>query len=129
MSLHFTPLVGNGRAERRLLAGHAKANGVIRLWPDDAVTLGLGIAEGIETALTLAHAFRPVWATIDCGNLGRLPVLAAVESLVIAEDGDRAGRTASESLTRRWRAAGREVVVIELPDGTDLNDAVQGDAA
>ena len=129
MTLHFTPLIGDGRGERKLLAGHAKAGGVIRLWPDEAVTMGLGLGEGIETALTLAHAYRPVWAAIDAGNLGRLPVLAGIEALVVAEDGDPAGRAACRGLAHRWRGARREVVVISLPDGTDLNDALRGAAA
>ena len=47
----------------------------IRLWPDDAVTIGLGIAEGVESALAAARAFRPVWSTIDAGGMSKFPLL------------------------------------------------------
>lgn len=129
LTLHFTPLTDAGRGKRKLLAGHAKAGGVVRLWPDEAVTYGLGIAEGIETALSLAHAYQPVWAAVDSGNLARLPVLAGIESLIIAQDGDAAGQRASTALAKRWHAAGREVAIIASQPGQDLNDDVREVAA
>jgi len=111
---------------RMLLGGHRKAGGVIRLWPDEAVTVGLGIAEGIETALSLAHAYKPVWACIDASNLAAMQVLAGVESLVIAADHDAAGIAATETCATRWAGAGREVFVV-MPDveRADLNDLMQ----
>src|SRR5690606_32695940 len=51
MTLHFTRLRSDGLGkagtdrDKLLLGGHPKAGGVIRLWPDEAVTHGLGIAE------------------------------------------------------------------------------------
>jgi hypothetical protein len=110
---------------RMLLGGHRKAGGVIRLWPDEAVTLGLGVAEGIETALSLAHAFAPVWAAIDAGNLASLPVLGGVESLLIAADNDESGtgQRAANALAQRWADAGREAAIVLPPAlGMDLND-------
>ncbi len=97
---------------RLLLGGHRKAGGVIRLWPDEAVTYGLAVAEGIETALSLAHAFEPVWSVIDAGNLATLPVLYGIETLVIGADHDDAGLKAANSCADRWAAAGLEVHVI-----------------
>ena len=97
MSLHFTRLAADGRGkagtgrDKTLLAGHPKAGGCIRLWPDEAVTHGLALAEGIESALAGAHGFKPVWATIDCGNLQAFPVLPGVESLLIFGDHDEPG--------------------------------------
>ena len=102
---------------RMLLGGHRKAGGVIRLWPDEAVTHGLAIAEGIETALSLAHVFKPVWALIDAGNLAKLPALSGVESLVIAVDADAAGERAAESCGERWALADREVTLVEAGHG------------
>src|SRR5690606_12028739 len=57
ISLHFTALAADGksRGDRRLMAGHRKRGGCIRLWPDECVTHGLALAEGIETALAAAH--------------------------------------------------------------------------
>ncbi|MPV66365.1 toprim domain-containing protein [Burkholderia sp. BE17] len=117
MTLHKTWIRTDGRkAEvdppRLLLGGHRKAGGVIRLWPDEAVTSGLGIAEGIETALSLAHGYAPVWACIDAGNLQALPVLAGIESLIIAVDDDSAGKVAAAACAQRWSNAGREVVEV-----------------
>lgn len=108
---------------RMLLGGHRKAGGVVRLWPDEAVTTGLGIAEGIETALSLAHAFAPVWACIDAGNLAALPTLEGIESLLIGADHDQAGIEAAEACAARWASAGVEARIV-VPDAhkTDLND-------
>ncbi len=51
------------------LWNHQKKGGVIRLWPDVEVTIGLALAEGIETALSAAIAFTPIWSTVDKDNL------------------------------------------------------------
>jgi len=124
LGLHCTWLARDGdcwhRTERRFLG--PKAGGVIRLWPDEAVTQGLAIAEGIETALALAHAFTPVWAVIDAGNMAALPVLE-VDSLLIAADHDPAGTKAAQACAQRWADAGREVA-IAMPPGErqDVND-------
>lgn len=128
LSLHRTWIQADGNKApvsppRMLLGGHRKAGGVIRLWPDESVTMGLGIAEGIETALSLAHAYVPVWACIDAGNLAAFPVLAGIESLVIAADHDPAGVAASQACAGRWATAGREAFIV-MPDAekSDLND-------
>jgi hypothetical protein len=109
LSLHRTWIAADGSGNkadvnpsRMLLKGHRKSGGCIRLWPDDSVTLGLGIAEGIETALTLARGFAPVWATIDAGNLAAFPYMSPIESLTVAVDHDPAGIRAFEALARRW---------------------------
>ncbi len=125
LSLHFTPLRSDGsaRGERRLLAGHRKRGGVIRLWPDETVTHGLAIAEGIETCLAAGHLFTPAWATVDAGNLARFPVLNGIESLTIFADNDPAGLTAAQECRRRWRDAEREVRVLRArADGADVAD-------
>jgi hypothetical protein len=109
------------------MAGHVKKNGVIRLWPDDAVTHGLGIAEGIESALSAAHVFTPVWSCIDAGNLDQFPVLNGIESLTVFADRDDAGLKAARSCARRWQDAGREVVVL-APEEGDANDLARGAA-
>lgn len=131
MSLHFTWVRADGRKAdidrpRLYLAGHQKAGGVIRLWPDEAVTHGLGIGEGIESTLSLAHGFKPVWACLDAGNLSQFPPLPGVESLLIAADHDDAGLKAAEACGRAWLHAGREVRVIVPPArGADVNDIVR----
>jgi phage/plasmid primase-like uncharacterized protein len=129
MTLHRTWVASDGskcgNPPRLLLKDHAKAGGVVMLWPSEAVTRGLGVAEGIESALALAHAFTPVWSCIDAGNLERLPILPGVESLSIAADGDEVGEHAAVACASRWVAAGREVAIVRPRRGTDLADVAR----
>ncbi len=128
LTLHRTWIRADGtKADvdppRLLLGKHQKKGGVIRLWPDDAVTTGLAIAEGIETALTAALVCQPVWSMIDAGNMAAFPVLDGIESLLICADHDAAGLHAADTCAERWYRAGREVRIAQSPvPGEDLND-------
>lgn len=116
---------GRGRRERRYLG--RKGGGVIRLWPEEGVTCGLAIAEGIETALAAAHDFVPIWATMDAGNLAAFPVLDGVDALTIFADRDESGtgQAAAAEAGRRWNAAGREVRILMSSEiGRDIADEV-----
>lgn len=129
ISLHFTRLNPDGTKiatdAKRLLKGHRKSGGVIRLWPDDAVTHGLAIAEGIESALAAAHVFQPVWSCIDAGNLGEFPILAGVDGLTVFADNDSAGVTAALAVAQRWAQAGRDTYLTRPKTaGQDINDVV-----
>ena len=132
ISLHFTRLAVDGRGkagtdrDKQLLAGHRKKCGCIRLWPDEAVTHGLAIAEGIETALAAAHAFAPMWAAIDAGNLESFPVLAGIETLTIFADHDERGIEAARECARRWGHADRAVRVrVPKNEGDDAADVAR----
>lgn len=134
LSLHRTWICAGGEKAalepaRALLGGHRKAGGVIRLWPDDAVTTGLGIAEGVETALSLAHAYRPVWSAIDAGNLAAFEVLPGIECLLISVDHDKAGQAAAKVCAQRWADAGRSAALV-MPQqaGWDINDLARAPA-
>ncbi len=129
LSLHRTWIRADGRKAdveppRLLLAGHRKQGGVIRLWPDESVTHGLGVAEGIESALSLAWAFEPTWSVIDAGNLAALPVLPGIEVLTIAADNDVAGQSAADECAQRWADAGCEAFITTQRQN-DINDAIQ----
>lgn len=133
LTLHRTWIRADGtKAEidpaRLLLGNHRKDGGVIRLWPDEDVTTGLGIAEGIETALSLAHAHKPVWSLIDAGNLAKFPPLGGIETLLIAVDNDPAGISAAEACATRWHDAGVEVLLVKAAAG-DINDLAMRAAA
>lgn len=135
ISLHFTWVCPDGTKAntpgpaRLLLGGHRKSGGAIRLWPDEAVTTGLGVGEGIESCLSLAHAITPVWSLIDAGNLSALPVLPGIEALTVAQDNDNAGRRAAQTVADRYTAAGCAVAIVASgADGEDLNDIIK-DAA
>jgi len=129
IGLHLTWLRQDGgrwvRTERRYLG--RKAGGVVRLWPDEAVTYSLAIAEGIETALAASHLHRPVWACLDAGNLAAFPVLNGIESLTIFADNDESGtgQRAAADCADRWLDAGCEVAVFTSTTvGHDIADEV-----
>lgn len=126
LSLHRTWIKSTGKADldppRMLLKDCPKQGGVIRLWPDDAVTHGLAIAEGIETALSLAHGYTPVWSVVDAGNMAALAALPGIEYLVIGADNDPAGIQGAATCAARWRAAGKHVAAIAPTEpGADFN--------
>jgi putative DNA primase/helicase len=136
LSLHRTWVRADGKkadidAPRLLLGGHRKQGGVIRLWPVEAGTTTLGIAEGIETALSLARAVQPVWSLIDSGNLSAFPVLPSIEKIFIARDNDAAGISASLACGTRWAWADRETYIVAPTafEHNDLNDIPQGSTA
>jgi putative DNA primase/helicase len=131
ISLHFTRLAPDGRGkagtdrDKLLLGGHRKRGGCIRLWPDECVTQGLALAEGIESALAASHVFTPTWAAIDAGNLAGFPVIVGVESLTIFADNDEAGLLAARRCAVRWKVAGRLArILAPIVPGNDCADVV-----
>jgi phage/plasmid primase-like uncharacterized protein len=138
----FTDLITNepqGIWRRPVSGEKPKAYGpmagcVIRLWPDEEVTQGLVIGEGVETVLAASRIIhrnallRPAWATGGTGNLTKIPVLAGIDALTILVDHDanNAGQRAAEECAQRWRYAGREVIqLIPNETGVDFNDMVR----
>ena len=68
---------GSDRAVAKRRLGRAGGEPVcIRLFPDEDVEYGLGIAEGVETALSAARFYSPMWATIDAGQMDGFPPMA-----------------------------------------------------
>jgi putative DNA primase/helicase len=150
LALHRTALTpdGNGKAnmpglppDGRKMFARSKG-GVVKLTPDEEVTHGLGIAEGLETALSVMgnYGFRPMWATLSTSTMAKFPVLPGIEFLTIWADNDTtkaSGKTpgidAARECGARWAAEGAEGEILTppmlRPDGTDFNDLVQGRAA
>lgn len=104
--------------------------GVIRLWPDEAVTLGLHIAEGIETALAGAHlyGFSPIWACADAGGLSGFPILGGIEAITILADHDRSGtgEKSAQLVGERWVNAGKEAACFRTCHWGDFADLIEG---
>lgn len=99
----------SGKVARKMLG----RQGVIRVSPDDEVTLGLGLVEGIEDGLAvLLSGWAPVWVATSAGALARFPVLAGIEALTIFADGDSPGIKAANACAARWRDAGSEANVL-----------------
>jgi putative DNA primase/helicase len=102
--------------------------GAIKLTADENVTIALGIAEGIETSLSLQQLPEwmgsPVWSLISAGGIRKFPLLSGIETLAIAADHDSAGVRATVEVAERWQD--REVLIFEArADGADLNDIVR----
>ena len=86
------------------------------------MTLGIGIAEGIENALTAICAkWTPVWAAGSKPLLANFPVLRGVDAMTIFADPEPGGVEASRTCARRWSDAAREARVFIPPDA-DWND-------
>jgi putative DNA primase/helicase len=129
-AIHRTALTADGQKIDRKVLG-PKRGCAIKLTPDEDVTTGLTIAEGIETALAgMALGFQPTWALGDAAGIKNFPVLSGIECLTILVDQDATGRAAAMECSRRWTVAGREVFrVVPNSDGADIADVVSGRAA
>ena len=88
----------------------------------------LGVAEGIETALSfgLLNAI-PCWAALSTAGLKAFRPPAALDRLIIGADGDQTGREAAFHLAKE-ASARCEAVVIAAPEGRDWNDVLRGTA-
>ncbi|MDQ6868138.1 MAG: toprim domain-containing protein [Pseudomonadota bacterium] len=135
-AIHRTALAANGTAIKRngktfRLSLGPIAGGAIKLDPDDDVTQGLCIGEGVETCLSGRQmGLRPVWSLVSTGGIAAFPILPGIEGLHIFRENDVNGASAKavEACARRWYEAGRDVFVI-TPDVGDLNDELREGAA
>lgn len=133
------PLTGapGGIWHRPLTGEKPKALGpmkdhVIRLWPDDAITNGLVIGEGVETVIAAATRIvhrgtllRPAWACVCRTNIRDFPILPDIDALTICADNDACGHGQDDAreCAKRWANAGREAeVLIPNESGADFND-------
>jgi hypothetical protein len=109
LGVHRTFLdVDGSKIERKMLG----RQGVVRLSPNEAVTMALGITEGVEDGIAiLLSGWSPVWVATSAGALAKFPALSGIEALTIFGDADSAGMQAGQTCRDRWLAAGREVVV------------------
>jgi putative DNA primase/helicase len=99
--------------------------GIVRLTPDEDVLGGLHLAEGLETALDMmARDLRPMWSCGSTSIMAKMPVVGGIECITILADHHEngAGERAALELEQRWRAAGREVLVVVPAAPGDFND-------
>ncbi len=130
VSLHRTyiTMVGqkaNVESARRLMPGSIPAGSAVRL---SEATETLGIAEGIETALSASKLFRvPVWAALNATLLAKWQPPKGVLRVRIFADNDESftGTHAAHELAKRLVRDGLRVTV-EPPDmvGQDWNDVL-----
>lgn len=127
-TLHRTYLTPDGRkasveAPRRLMPGSIPEGAAIRLFEAGPV---LGIAEGIETALSAASLFGvPTWAAVSSSMLAKWMPPDGAREIVVFGDGDPkfGGQAAAYALAHRLSLKGLQVRV-EIPAraGADWND-------
>jgi hypothetical protein len=83
----------------------------------------LGIAEGVETALSAAVIFgMPVWAGLSADGLQRFAWPEGVRHVTVFADAGDAGRQAAAALAERLSAAGIDHAVVTPLHGDDFND-------
>lgn len=116
----------NGKTFRSSLG--TLAGGAIKIDPDDDVTQGICIAEGVETALSGRQmGLWPVWSVLSTSGITTFPILPGIDGLQIFRENDANGASgkAVEACGRRWYDAGRDVIVVDPELGKDLNDELQ----
>jgi putative DNA primase/helicase len=130
IALHRTYLApdGSGKADvpkPRMLLGSV-AGGAVRLGAVGEHGVA-GIAEGLETALSVVHVCPalPVWAALSSGNLEQAVLPPELTRVVLLADHDGAGVgvKAGERAAARFHAEGRRVWIAHPPGaGDDFND-------
>lgn len=107
---------------RRLLG--RPCGGAVRLEPVEAI---LGLAEGIETAISAARLLHiPVWATLGSERMDRITIPACVTHLVLLPDRDRAGARGAAKALIAYERSGRIVEIVWPPSGfKDWNDVLR----
>lgn len=123
--IHRTAIKDDGSGKRfgpdsKRMLGVARS-GAVRL---HAASEHLGIAEGIETALSAMQVFKtPVWATLSSGGIASFPILPRIKLLTVFADHDQPGMTAAATCCRRYNAAGIDAEIRHpTQPGTDWND-------
>jgi putative DNA primase/helicase len=125
--IHRTVFDRDGDFVRRLyMPGELPKGGAVRL-ADAVEDAPLGIAEGIETALSASALFNmPVWSVLSAVGMRRWqPPSSGIRKIVVFGDNDRnfVGQTAAYDLAFRLDGEHFEVEV-KIPDagGSDWND-------
>jgi hypothetical protein len=104
------------------------AGGAVRLTDGPS---GLVVAEGIETALSLACGLlsgpATIWAALSTSGMQSLRLPDFPGRLTIAPDGDKAGQGAALTLADRASREGWAVSILTPPPGGDFNDMLCGE--
>jgi len=132
-AIHRTALAADGTAIKRngktfRMSLGPIGGGAIKLDPDEDVTQGLCIGEGVETCLSGRQmGLRPVWSAVSTGGVKSFPVLPGIDGLTLFKENDPGGKSAEdvETCARRWYDAGRNVVIVEPDTANDLNDELR----
>jgi putative DNA primase/helicase len=125
VTLHVSYLEGGRKLAthepRKILSPLLGRDGcAVRLMPPNDV---LGIAEGVETALSAAALYSvPVWAALNTSLLAKFEPPAGVNLLHIYADADRAGQEAAGRLMERLQGRVRFELHVPPAPHNDFND-------
>jgi hypothetical protein len=105
--VHRTALMDDGSGKRIMPDGQP-AKMMMGLAKGAAVMFGrsdsrMGIAEGIETALSAQKIFEmPVWACLSARGIAGFPIIKGLEHLTIFADHDRSGIEAAHECASQY---------------------------
>lgn len=129
VNLHLTILTEDGRkadlsVAKRVMKGKLPDGCAIRLGPEKAV---MGVAEGIETAISAAIMFdMPVWACVNSTLLSKWIPPAKAEHVTVFGDNDAnfTGQAKAYHLANRLEVQYKRRVTVMIPPmaGDDWND-------
>jgi hypothetical protein len=114
--IHRTALADDGSAKRtmpsgmpaKMMLGRAKGAAVMLSNPAPV----MGIAEGIETALSVQKMFgMPVWACMSASGIAGFPVICGITHLTIFADHDEAGLAVAENCAWRYQKNGIDAAI------------------
>mgnify|MGYP006268792151 CR=1 FL=1 len=133
VNIHITYLTEDGqKAEvspvRRIMSGSFPKGSAIRLSDPAEV---MGIAEGIETALSASSMYRiPVWSAVNAGGLSSWTPPEMVRKVFIFGDNDESytGQKHAYDLANRLKCINGLEVDVLIPEqiGYDWNDVARG---
>lgn len=88
----------------------------------------LGIAEGIETALSVQQETGlPMWACLSTSGLQNVVLPDTVREVVICADHDAPGLEAAHAAAERLARLGKRLKIALPPQiGADFNDLLKG---
>lgn len=113
----------------KLMLGICRGGAVRLSWGNGPLI----VCEGIETGLSLVQMYADrnprVWAALSTSGVVGLKLPAKAGELILAPDGDPAGRKSAAVLAERASGLGWKVSSIDPGDGLDFNDILQNGRA
>ena len=96
--------------------------GAVRLAP---TTNRVWLTEGIEDALAVMQMLQePAWAVLGTSGFKNVVLPEHIKQVILAPDGDEAGRAVVQDAARHLAGQGREVRAAKLPAGKDWCDVL-----
>lgn len=132
VNVHITFLTRNGEkntdveVQKRVMPGKLPDGSAIRIWKSAPI---MGIAEGIESAMSAAILFKmPVWASINANLMAKwIPPLDADEIHIFADNDENfTGQAKAFALANRLSVQFEKKVIVRIPEktGDDWNDVL-----